>query len=165
MYDWLLAEKKQAASQGIEGWAESEVVLDWLLAKKIKPHHKVLEIGPGRGPWDRADVFIDFDVKFMPKGKGIKADLAEDLIPFPNKTFDFVYCRHTLEDMFNPFHACREMSRVGKAGYIETPSPAAELAKGVDAIPIRARGIVAIIITAILSGQKATRCIFCPNIP
>jgi hypothetical protein len=118
-----------------KSWTQSQIVLDWLLAKKIKPHHKVLEIGPGRGPWDRADAFIDFDVKFVPKGKGIKADLAEDLIPFPNKTFDFVYCRHTLEDMFNPFHACREMSRVGKAGYIETPSPAAEMAKGVDANP------------------------------
>ena len=34
--------------------------------------------------------------------------------------------------MQNPFHLISEMSRVAKAGYIETPSPICELARGVD---------------------------------
>jgi hypothetical protein len=39
---------------------------------------------------------------------------------------------HMLEDMYNPFPICAEMSRVAKAGYVETPSPVAELCRGVD---------------------------------
>ena len=40
--------------------------------------------------------------------------------------------RHVIEDTYNPFNLLREMNRVGKAGYIETPSPIAELARGID---------------------------------
>ncbi len=125
-----------------KAWTQPPIVLDWLLAKKIKPHHKVLEIGPGRHPWERADAYVDFDAQFIPikAGAGVKADVSEDKIPFPDKHFDFVYCRHTLEDIFNPFYACREMSRVGKAGYIETPSPMAEMARGVDNNPAPGKG-------------------------
>ena len=53
-------------------------------------------------------------------------------LPFADKAFDFVYCRHVLEDLYNPFLMCREMSRVAKAGYIETPSPLSELCRGID---------------------------------
>ncbi len=34
--------------------------------------------------------------------------------------------------MYDPFLLLHEMERVGKAGYIETPSPLAELTRGVD---------------------------------
>lgn len=42
--------------------------------------------------------------------------------PFPDKMFDFVVCSHTLEDIRDPLRVCAEIIRVGRAGYIETPS-------------------------------------------
>jgi ubiquinone/menaquinone biosynthesis C-methylase UbiE len=50
-------------------------------------------------------------------------------LPYEDKEFDFVYCRHVLEDLIYPFRVIKEMQRVAKAGYIETPSPMAELKK------------------------------------
>ena len=63
----------------------------------------------------------------------IKVDLNCDTLPFGDKEVDFVYSRHTIEDLAYPAHILREMNRVGKAGYIETPSIKAELTRGVDA--------------------------------
>ena len=46
---------------------------------------------------------------------------------------DFVYSRHTLEDIQNPDFCMNEIIRISKSGYIETPSPLIETAKGIDA--------------------------------
>lgn len=51
---------------------------------------------------------------------------SEKPFPFPDKMFDFVVCSHTLEDVRDPLRACSEMIRVGRAGYIETPSRVGE---------------------------------------
>jgi hypothetical protein len=37
------------------------------------------------------------------------------------KILDVAICRHTLEDIANPVFLCRELSRVSRAGYVETP--------------------------------------------
>src|ERR1700733_6220826 len=58
--------------------------------------------------------------------------LYRDPLPFGDKAFDFAYCRHVLEDLYNPFLLCTEMARVAMAGYIQTPSPLAEVCRGVD---------------------------------
>jgi hypothetical protein len=47
--------------------------------------------------------------------------------PFPDKLFDFVVCSHLLEDVRDPIAVCRELCRVGKTGYIETPSRTREI--------------------------------------
>jgi len=47
--------------------------------------------------------------------------------PFPDKYFDFVFCSHLLEDVRDPLVVCREMSRVARAGYVETPSRLREI--------------------------------------
>jgi SAM-dependent methyltransferase len=50
-------------------------------------------------------------------------DICSEIpLPFPDKMFDFVICSHTLEDVRDPLRACSEIIRVGRAGYIETPS-------------------------------------------
>ena len=59
--------------------------------------------------------------------------MERETLPFPDKYFDFIYCRHVVEDILYPFKFFPEMSRVGKAGYIETPSVLAELCRGIDA--------------------------------
>jgi hypothetical protein len=112
-------------------WGPIPAVYDYLADVVIPKDARVLEIGPGSVPFKRADVSVDFvdvpNVKQL-----IKLDVATEPLPFADKEFDFVVARHVLEDMYNPFPLCGEMSRVAKAGYIETPSPIAELGRGVD---------------------------------
>lgn len=101
----------------------------------INPSDHVLEVGPGRPgfhtQFTRANVSVDqMDIEGIPNL--VKCDLANDTLPFSDNEFDFVYCRHVIEDMFNPFGLLNEMQRVGKRGYVETPSPMAELCRGVD---------------------------------
>ena len=69
-------------------------------------------------------------------------DLESELLPYTYKQVDFLYSRHTLEDLHNPLHLCREMNRVAKAGYIEVPSPASEFCRGVDGGKPHYRGYV-----------------------
>jgi SAM-dependent methyltransferase len=47
--------------------------------------------------------------------------------PFPDKFFDFSFCSHLLEDVRDPLAVVRELSRVAKSGYIETPSREREI--------------------------------------
>lgn len=116
----------------IKYWGVIPSLSDWLIAR-IPKKAKVLEIGPGKYPFPRANVSVDFSS--VAKQKGIIAcDLNNETLPFEDKSFDFVYCRHVLEDMYNPFHACEEMSRVAKSGYVETPSPMAEMTRGIDGL-------------------------------
>jgi len=98
------------------------------LSEKIKEGAKVLELGPGDVPFHRSTQFVDL----FPAENTIVCDIQIDPLPFPDKSFDFIYCRHTVEDLPLPFLALTEMSRVGKAGYIETPSPVAEICRGID---------------------------------
>ena len=91
----------------------------------------MLDVGPGHCPLPWATASVDF-VDVPGAVNQVKCDLTNEPLPFPDKSFDFIYCRHLLEDSWNPFPICAEMSRVGKAGYIETPSPIAELCRGVD---------------------------------
>lgn len=111
-------------------WAPIPRVMDYL-SSIIPEGSKVLDVGPGHAPFKRATHSVDFvDVPGAVNLK--KCDLANEPLPYGDKEFDFVYCRHLLEDSWNPFGICREMQRVGKRGYLETPSPIAELGRGVD---------------------------------
>lgn len=111
------------------------------LSASIPDGATVLEIGPGMRPFPRATAFVDFDMSESSQAKAgvgggrrpvYQCDLTEGRLPYPDNAWDYVYCRHTIEDSWNPFAMCAEMSRVGKRGYIETPSPFAELCRGVD---------------------------------
>lgn len=94
---------------------------------------RVLEVGPGTAPFSKATVFVDWQALPNLADKEVHAlDINQDPLPFPDQSFDFVYCRHTLEDIYNPVWVCREMARVGRAGYVETPSPIVECCRGVD---------------------------------
>ncbi len=56
----------------------------------------------------------------------IEADICVTPWPYPDKYFDFSFCSHVLEDVRDPLAVLREISRVSRAGYIETPSRARE---------------------------------------
>ncbi len=113
-------------------WQPIGAVQKWL-EKTISPTAKVLDIGPGVNPFHRADVFADITDRFdIPRSKLVVCNASEEPLPFKDKAFDFIHCRHVLEDVYNPFLLIHEMSRVGRAGYIETPSPIIELCRGAD---------------------------------
>jgi len=111
-------------------WHPDPKIIAWL-EKTIPAEAKVLEVGPGTVPFKRANAYVDF-VDIPGLENFTKLDAASGKLPFDDKEFDFCYARHLLEDSWNPFNLCEEMSRVGKAGFIETPSPIAELGRGVD---------------------------------
>ena len=103
---------------------------------------KVLEIGPGHIPFAKATHFVDRYPRPDVKGELHNVNVIRDPLPFADKIFDFVYCRHVVEDLVYPDLLLSEMNRVGRSGYIETPSPAAELTRGVDGSSPPYRGYV-----------------------
>lgn len=116
--------------------------LDRLLA--LPDDARVLDVGGWAAPLNRADWMIDlmpYETRgaLMPAGFGpgperftkatwVVADIcSHEPWPFEDDFFDFVVCTFTLEDVRDPIRACEEMSRVGRAGYIEVPSLLDEL--------------------------------------
>lgn len=57
----------------------------------------------------------------------VEMDLCATPWPFPDRYFEFSFCSHVLEDVRDPVTVLREISRVSRAGYIETPSRAREM--------------------------------------
>lgn len=94
---------------------------------------KIIDVGAGSAPFPPATHLLDFSrVTPLPNRVSFKLDLDFDTFPYESGFFNFLYCRHTLEDIQNPQRAFNELVRVSKAGYIETPSPLSELMRGVD---------------------------------
>ena len=110
----------------------------------IGPDDRVLDVGGGVEVFPRADAVLDL----MPYAARQRAQLAHHTerfgpddwfvgdvcsaaawAPFADKSFDFVICSHVLEDVRDPIYLCSQLMRVGKAGYIETPSRFRECAK------------------------------------
>jgi SAM-dependent methyltransferase len=107
----------------------------------ILPSDRVLDIGAWFVPFARADYVVDL-MPFETRGYGgpigvgperfsaatwITHDVSSSApLPFPDKSFDYVICSHTLEDIRDPMHLCAEIQRIGRRGYIEVPSRIAE---------------------------------------
>ena len=105
-----------------------KMVLSYLVSEN-KNCKKVLEIGPGITPFPLATHFIDHVVT----GENvINLDVCNMKFPFADDEFDLVYARHILEDVQNPVYVFKELLRVGKRGYVETPSIIAEVARNID---------------------------------
>jgi len=95
----------------------------------IKPNGRVLDIGSGGEPFPNATILAERFLEpsrhrhgsVVREGKPLILSDVNNL-PFRDKCFDFVYCSHVLEHVDNPLLACAEIMRVGKRGYIETPT-------------------------------------------
>jgi len=95
----------------------------------IDPNDKVLDVGCGAYPFPHATMLVDL---YMEKSEHRSEDLKTDGKPFKiadinhllfeDKSYDFVYCSHVLEHVDDPKRACEELMRIGKRGYLETPS-------------------------------------------
>jgi SAM-dependent methyltransferase len=103
---------------------------------------RVLDVGGWRHPFNLATHVLDLgshatrnvrealdpmDPERFSAESWVVQDACRAPWPFPDKFFDFVFCSHLLEDVRDPLTVCRELSRVGKAGYIETPSRTREI--------------------------------------
>jgi SAM-dependent methyltransferase len=100
----------------------------------IRPKDKVLDIGSGAYPFPYATVLVERFIgktehrhdKLVTNGKPL-AIANISALPFRDKHFDFVYCSHVLEHVEEPIRACAEIMRVGRRGYIETPTLAKDM--------------------------------------
>jgi SAM-dependent methyltransferase len=93
------------------------------------PGERVLDIGSGGDPFPHATILADRYLEptrhrtstFVRDGKRVViCDIAA--LPFREGAFDYVVCSHVLEHTDDPLIACRELQRVGRAGFIETPA-------------------------------------------
>jgi len=88
----------------------------------------VLEIGGGPTPFARCDILAD---RFVDDDTHRSAPLVVDrptvicdahYLPFLDDSFDYIFCSQLLEHLEKPDLFFREIARVGKKGYIETPN-------------------------------------------
>jgi SAM-dependent methyltransferase len=88
----------------------------------------VLDVGSGHRPHARADILCE---KYLDDNteRGGNAVIDRPLVlgdilslPFRDGAFDYIITRHILEHVEDPPAFFREITRVSKAGYIETPS-------------------------------------------
>ena len=100
----------------------------------IQRSERVLDIGSGAAPFARADVTAEMlpAAGMLPTGYDPDRPGSPSLqgaapsLPFADDEFDVVYCRDGLAQAHDPAAVCREMMRVAKRGFLETPSPSAE---------------------------------------
>lgn len=117
----------------------------------LSPSDVVLDIGGWASPFNRANYILDAEPyetrgyyrtfggapyqgpaeEHFSRETWIRRDICDRTpYPFADKSIDFVICSHTLEDVRDPIWVCREMMRIAKRGYIETPSRRAEASRG-----------------------------------
>jgi SAM-dependent methyltransferase len=90
---------------------------------------KVLDVGSGGTPFPHATHLAELYLggtshRHGPfRSEGLPVQVCDiGRLPYRNGAFDFVYCSHVLEHVFDPASACEELMRVGRRGYIETPT-------------------------------------------
>lgn len=106
----------------VNGEGTENVTRQWL---KDNLHGKVLDCGCGAGVdyetfgpqcdytgMDRTPKMLDICRAKFPEGKWAFGSIED--IPFPDQSFDIVYCRHVLEHLSDYRKAIDEMKRVGK---------------------------------------------------
>lgn len=99
---------------------------DYVQLPPIKDAWRVLDIGPGRYPLKRANVYLDhnpeiLDALDVPQDK-ILGNLMDGLPEIEDKCFDYVWCSHVLEHVEDPANCAATLSRIARAGTIVVPS-------------------------------------------
>jgi SAM-dependent methyltransferase len=123
-----LAEKGKGKENDRYSYQKNEINFN------IKPDEKVLDIGSGHDPFPLATHLADYyEGNTTHRNEKLKRDARPftnctvEQTPFGDKEFDFIYCSHVLEHVDNPAQACQEIIRIGKRGYIETPTKTSDI--------------------------------------
>ncbi len=96
---------------------------------RIDPTWRVLDVGSGHNPHPRADVLLEKELEDDRDRGGDSVDASDPRLvvgdatamPFAYQSFDYVIASHIAEHVDDPEAFCRELIRVARAGYIETP--------------------------------------------
>jgi ubiquinone/menaquinone biosynthesis C-methylase UbiE len=98
----------------------------------IKASDKVIDVGSGNIPFHLANHLVDITIENDNYGRaGVAFKHVDGIpiyecnlekLPFEDDEFDFVYCSHVLEHITDPDKACSELIRIGKRGFIESPT-------------------------------------------
>lgn len=83
---------------------------------------KIIDLGGGMEAVKSASVVVD--ITYVPEGyQFVRGDLCDpDLYTqFSDKEFDWVWCNHTLEDLYDPFIVLKNLRRIAKRGLIGMP--------------------------------------------
>ena len=90
---------------------------------------RVVDVGCGTDPFPFATTLVDLhsdptEHRHTSLSGFSKPVIIADIhaLPFRDLEFDYVYCCHVLEHVEHPIEACRELMRIGRRGYIETPA-------------------------------------------
>ena len=91
-------------------------------------HWKIVDLASSNSGWKYANTFTDINDHskyYKDKYNGTKKFVQCDVetTPFTDQEFDFVIASHILEHVDNPEQFCKELTRIGKRGYIEVPTP------------------------------------------
>ena len=93
----------------------------------IKPNDKVLHLSFGDEAFGRADVFAGSFPKKAIANKTFKPlDVNVTVLPFKDKSFDFVYCTHTLQKVEHPLKILDEIRRIARSAQFIEHSELAE---------------------------------------
>lgn len=98
----------------------------------------VLDVGAGQRATPRADVVVDkYIADDFERSGNLPLDISKPLViadaealPFVTGVFAYVVASHVLEHATDPERFAAELSRVGRAGYVQVPTRAAELTFG-----------------------------------
>jgi SAM-dependent methyltransferase len=100
---------------------------------------RILDIGGGANPFVKAAVVTEPFLKsgahrsgFAVKDGVEYVECFAEKLPFANKEFDFAIARQVFEHVNSPGAACKEIMRVAKRGFIETPQKNYELLFGAN---------------------------------
>ncbi|HUZ71817.1 MAG TPA: methyltransferase domain-containing protein [Stellaceae bacterium] len=111
---------------------------------RARATERVLDVGGWYSPLNAATHVIDIN-PFATRGRALDPEDGERFSvatwvvhdvclapwPFPDGYFGFSFCSHLLEDVRDPLTVVRELRRVARSGYVETPSREREIfAKG-----------------------------------
>ncbi len=100
---------------------------------EIRRGDLVLDVGGGGSPYPGAHVVCDYFSDDLERADSLRIDrpfvwAAAEMLPFKDKAFDYSIASHILEHVEDPSSVLDELSRVSRAGYIETPSAFYEFA-------------------------------------
>ncbi len=106
-----------------------------IIASFIKPNSKVLDLGCGEGELmqylhseKKAEVSgIDIDEKNISECISIglsviQGDFMEEILDYPEQTFDYVILSQTLQQVYQPDQIIQEMLRIGKKCIVSFPN-------------------------------------------
>lgn len=127
--------------------AHIQNIVNEIGTKRAEKKFTVIDIGGGNYSWswpvvdaimDRHDPncklipqrnpYSQFNIKFF-KGDMTRESGWKEINEYvkANGKFDFSICRHTLEDLPNPFFVCDKLEQVSNGGFIAVPTKESEL--------------------------------------